>query len=48
MYVLDNGHMIESGTHDELLQRGGVYKQLYLKQFAFQEDNKLNLEGEGA
>jgi ABC-type multidrug transport system fused ATPase/permease subunit len=48
VYVLDNGQMIESGTHDELIEKGGVYKQLYLKQFASQEEDKLNLEGEGA
>jgi ABC-type multidrug transport system fused ATPase/permease subunit len=48
VYVLDNGQMLESGTHDELIEKGGLYKQLYLKQFAFQEENKLSLEGEGA
>jgi ABC-type multidrug transport system fused ATPase/permease subunit len=26
--VLDNGHMIESGTHNELISSGGIYAQL--------------------
>jgi len=32
--VLDKGHIIESGTHDELLQQKGQYKRLYDLQFA--------------
>ena len=27
--VLDRGHIVESGTHDELLARGGLYASLY-------------------
>jgi ATP-binding cassette, subfamily B, bacterial MsbA len=29
IYVLDQGQVAESGTHTELLQRGGLYSQLY-------------------
>ncbi|MBO5723871.1 MAG: ABC transporter ATP-binding protein [Lentisphaeria bacterium] len=31
--VLDQGHIIEAGSHDELLARGGKYKELYDTQF---------------
>jgi ATP-binding cassette subfamily B protein len=31
--VVDNGTVVESGKHEELLTRGGVYKQLFDTQF---------------
>ncbi|QVK18878.1 ABC transporter ATP-binding protein [Mycoplasmatota bacterium] len=31
--VLKDGHIVEQGTHDELLTLGNVYKNLYNKQF---------------
>ena len=31
--VLDQGEIVESGNHSELLQRGGVYRKLYDMQF---------------
>jgi ATP-binding cassette subfamily B protein len=30
--VLDHGAIIEQGTHTELMDKGGFYKDLYLKQ----------------
>lgn len=36
IYVMDNGSIIEEGTHDELLKKRGHYYNLYL------EDNILN------
>ena len=32
IYVLDNGKIVESGTQDELLSRGGLFKEMYEKQ----------------
>ncbi|MEO5570560.1 MAG: ABC transporter ATP-binding protein, partial [Bacteroidia bacterium] len=31
--VLDHGEIKETGTHQELLKKGGLYKQLYEIQF---------------
>jgi ATP-binding cassette subfamily B protein len=33
--VLDRGRLVEAGTHEELLSRGGVYFDLWQKQSAF-------------
>ena len=32
--VMRDGRIVEQGTHDELLSRGGFYSQLYQAQFA--------------
>jgi ATP-binding cassette subfamily B protein len=34
VYVLDEGRVVESGRHDELLERRGLYWKLYHKQIA--------------
>ena len=31
--VLENGHLAESGTHDELLATNGLYKETYDSQY---------------
>jgi ATP-binding cassette subfamily B protein len=32
--VVDNGRIVEAGTHDDLLRAGGLYRELYRTQFA--------------
>jgi ATP-binding cassette subfamily B protein len=32
--VMESGAIVQQGTHDELLQRGGAYADLYNAQFA--------------
>jgi len=32
--VLDNGKIVQSGTHDELINQEGLYKRLYITQFS--------------
>jgi ATP-binding cassette subfamily B protein len=32
--VMKDGHIIEQGSHDELLAQGGFYKTLYESQFS--------------
>jgi subfamily B ATP-binding cassette protein MsbA len=32
--VLDQGKIVETGRHKELVQRGGIYQKLYELQFA--------------
>ena len=39
--VMERGKIIQSGTHDELLEKGGTYKRLYDLQFA-EEDIETN------
>jgi len=35
--VMKRGKIIQTGTHDELLEQGGTYKKLYEMQFAEEE-----------
>jgi len=37
--VINEGDIVEQGTHEELLERGGFYADLYNSQFAIQEAN---------
>ena len=32
--IMDNGDIVEQGTHSALLARGGVYEALYHSQFS--------------
>ncbi len=37
IWVMDGGRIVEKGTHSELLQKGGYYKDLYEAQFKQEE-----------
>jgi ABC-type multidrug transport system fused ATPase/permease subunit len=34
IYVFDNGEIIESGTHQELHSKNGIYRKLYEIQYS--------------
>ena len=40
--VLEGGEIVERGTHHELLDRNGRYRQLYDKQYRFERDRFIN------
>ena len=42
--VLDRGRLVDAGTHEELLGRGGLYKTLYDRQFRTDAKVKRDLE----
>ncbi len=35
--VIEGGEVVEDGTHEELMRKGGVYARLYMSQYAGQE-----------
>ncbi|HLJ65419.1 MAG TPA: ABC transporter ATP-binding protein, partial [Stellaceae bacterium] len=47
IYVLDEGRVVESGDHGELLRQGGIYARLYALQFADQKMARDSVAAEG-
>ncbi|HEY0378728.1 MAG TPA: ABC transporter transmembrane domain-containing protein [Pyrinomonadaceae bacterium] len=44
--VVESGRIIETGTHTELLARGGLYRRLYELQFADEEEDMPVVSGQ--
>lgn len=42
--VLENGHVIENGTHKELYEMQGVYRDMYDKQSEFYRRENIDHE----
>lgn len=40
VYVMNNGEVIEEGTHDELMKNNGVYKNMFLVQYELEQYSK--------
>jgi ATP-binding cassette subfamily B protein len=38
--VLENGSIAETGNHDELISKNGIYKQMYEQQLLEQEETE--------
>src|SRR5256885_7536130 len=43
IFVIDQGRIVEQGTHEELLDRGGLYSRLYELQFRGEETSPREL-----
>ena len=46
IFVIEDGRIVEQGTHDELLANGGHYAHLYRRQFAAWSPESLEAMGE--
>lgn len=44
--VLDKGQIVERGTHQQLLERSGLYANLYYQQFSHQDNRDTVVESE--
>jgi ABC-type multidrug transport system fused ATPase/permease subunit len=43
IFVIDGGQIVEQGTHEELLDNGGLYARLYELQFRGEEEVEKEL-----
>ncbi len=43
IFVIDEGRVVEQGTHEELLEQGGLYSRLYELQFRGEEEDSRDL-----
>jgi ATP-binding cassette subfamily B protein len=48
LLVLNEGEIVERGTHDELLRTQGFYYDLYMSQFRRESDDDVDLTSEDA
>ena len=48
IYVMDKGEFVESGTHYELMEKGGIYYTLWKEQLPGFEGNQSTPGGQGA
>jgi len=44
IFVVDQGRVVEQGTHDELLETGGLYSRLYELQFRGEEEAREEVD----
>ncbi len=44
IYVIQDGRIIETGSHSELVAKGGAYDKLYALQFAAEAENSISIE----
>ena len=45
IFVIDKGRIVQSGSHAELLRRGGLYSELYRAQFQREFEDPAEVEG---
>ncbi len=48
IFVVDDGRLVDRGTHAELLERGGLYASLYRRQFNDGKDDAAPAAGDSA